>query len=331
MRCAEALVLFLFGCQDVPPPAPPPVPYIPIPPLETAPERTVTVEASAVARDPVVVAPPSVVAVELEAPYKLGRAPQAASREAYRADILDKRRWNDGGVGDPPPELPPPEGHPDPRIIIDVERVRGGHASKDIERIARKHHWMPMVRCYRLGAHKDPELRGTTRARIEVHKSGKVKSARFLDTELDDRAVARCMADKLRDLSFEPARSGATVWLRMRIGPGDDPLPPPDELLLPGDGALSIDAMRAGVEAGMAAFEACYRSALEYAPDLWGRIVIRFHVTERGKLDEAFEAGSRFPDKRMLQCVLRAARRLSFDRPKGGDIRFVAAVRFSKK
>jgi hypothetical protein len=268
------------------------------------------------------------VRVVLEAPHKLGRAPTPASREAYLAGVLEARRWNDGGIGDPPPELPPPEGHPDPRVIVDVERTRGSHKARTLEREARKSHWISMVRCYRLGAYKDPELSGVTRARIEVRRDGKVTGARLLATELDDRAVALCMVKKLRELRFPTARSGSTAWLSMRIGPGDDPLPPPDDQLLPGSGELSVDAMKQGVESGLGAFETCYRDALGYAPALWGRIVLRLHVSERGVLDEAFEGGSRFPDKRMLQCVLRAARKLSFERPKGGDLRFLAPIRF---
>ncbi len=49
-------------------------------------------------------------------------------------------------------------------------------------------------------------------------------------------------------------------------------------------------------------------AALAYAPELWGRLGIRFHLTEKGALDEAFEAETRFPDERVTLCVLRAAR-----------------------
>jgi hypothetical protein len=139
------------------------------------------------------------------------------------------------------------------------------------------------------------------------------------------------MAEKLRELRFAAAQGATQAWLAMRVGPGDEPLPPPEDLIVPGDGAMSIQAMTGGTEAGLAAFEACYREAFDYAPGLWGRIALRFHVTERGEIDEVFEAGSRFPDKRVVLCVQRAARKLAFEPPKGGDLRFVVPLRFSSE
>ena len=82
------------------------------------------------------------------------------------------------------------------------------------------------------------------------------------------------------------------------------------------------------VEAALPTFEACYQAALGYAPELWGRLGIRFHVTEKGQTDEAFEVESQFPDERVTLCVLRAARKLRFPRPSGGDLRFVVPLRF---
>src|SRR5690606_31021145 len=131
------------------------------------------------------------------------------------------------------------------------------------------------------------------------------------------------------DWSSDVCSSDLTrAWVDIRVGPGDEPMPPPQDLIVPGDGVLSVEAMRAGVTAGLPAFETCYRAAFSYAPALWGRIVIRFHVTARGILDEAFEAGSHFPDARVRQCVLREARKPKFDKPKDGDVRFLAPVRF---
>jgi hypothetical protein len=87
--------------------------------------------------------------------------------------------------------------------------------------------------------------------------------------------------------------------------------------------------MLAGAELGRAAFEGCYRAALEYAPELWGRVPIRFHVTRKGLVDEAFDDGGRLPDARLRQCILRAARKLQFPAPRGGDLRFVVPLRMS--
>src|SRR5262249_39278571 len=119
------------------------------------------------------------------------------------------------------------------------------------------------------------------------------------------------------------------VTAEVQISPGDEPMPPPASVIVPGDGTIDPTRALAVVRESALAFELCYKSALDYAPLLWGRLGIRFHLTDKGKLDEAFEAESRFPDERVTTCVLRAARSLKFPKPTGGDVRFVAALRFS--
>ena len=104
-------------------------------------------------------------------------------------------------------------------------------------------------------------------------------------------------------------------------------MPPPKDLIVPGDGELTIEQMQEIAEGGRDAFERCYRAAFEYAPELWGRINMRYHVDEHGRLVGVYQKGSRFPDKRVSQCILREARKLSAVRPKGGEIRFFAPIR----
>jgi hypothetical protein len=267
--------------------------------------------------------------IVVEAPYKLGERPEPRSQDAYRREIHELRHWGAGGTGELAEALPGPEGHPDPRVVVNVERVSGAHDVAEVTRLARRNHWLQVVRCYRLGAYKDPELRGWTKVLATIARGGVVSHVELLETELGERAVAECMAQKLKALKLPTARGASKVRFEMRVGPGDEPMPPPEELIVPGDGFLSPTAMRDGLRPAEPEFEACYRRALERAPGLWGRILVRFHVTERGKVDEAFQAGTQFPDPRMSQCVLRAARRLSFSKPEGGELRFVFGLRFS--
>ena len=89
-----------------------------------------------------------------------------------------------------------------------------------------------------------------------------------------------------------------------------------------------MPAWAAGACAGVRTHPACYRAAFSYAPELWGRILIRFHLTEKGRVDEAFEdEETKFPDPRVRQCVIREARKLKFARPKEGDLRFMVPLR----
>lgn len=337
----------LVGCPG-PAPTPPPAPSAVPPPVPSTPAPSaalgaltgvVNPSASAVAGDggappvpdaggaPAVEDPGPEVLLYIETPYKLEEQPPPSSQEAYKADIMDRRKWNSGGLGELLDKPPGVEGHPDPRVIVNLDDVSGGVEEKTLVRVARKYHWINVVRCYRLGAYKDRYLRGWTKGTLLVAKNGRVKKATFGSTELKNDDVARCIIDKLRTIEFPPAQRETRAKVSVRVGPGDEPMPPPKDLIVPGDGIMPLEAMRQGVRAGEEAILKCYRDAFAYAPGLWGRIILRFHVTKYGKTDEAFEAGSRFPDAHVAQCVVHAARELKFPRPDGGDVRFVVPIR----
>lgn len=275
-----------------------------------------------------VTAPAIRVFVALETPYKLGQRPVPETRAAQEAELVERRRWNDGGLGILAAEQPPPRGHPDPRVRVDVAEATGRLTAAAVQRTARRYHWINVVRCYRLGAYRAPTMRGWTWGRLSIGGTGQVRSTRLTKTELSDRTVAECLIQRLRKVEFPRSVGTTKVKISIKVSPGDDPLPPPEEEIVPGEGELPVAEMVRGVRAGLGDFEACYREGLEYAPELWGRIPIRFHLTERGVLDEAFDAGSRFPDPRVKQCILRRARTLRFSAPDGGDVRFVVPVRF---
>ncbi|MCC6522507.1 MAG: AgmX/PglI C-terminal domain-containing protein [Polyangiaceae bacterium] len=266
--------------------------------------------------------------IALDRPYKLGALPEPKTSEAYRIDILWRRAWNSGGTGVVAGELPPPEGHPDPRVVISVVAARGPLEAALVERVARRNHWIHVVRCHALGSYKDALLHGETRAHFTVTPSGTVTRPTLDGSDLAQPEVAACMVARLERLVLPAARAATRVELSMKVWPGDDPTPPPEDVLEPGPGALDEAAMLAGVEAGLPALEACYRAGLGYAPELWGRLLLRFHVARDGVADEAFEGGSRFPDARVKQCMLRAARSFVFPAPRGGELRFVVPVRF---
>ena len=219
-------------------------------------------------------------------------------------------------------------GHPAPKVIVDVTRTRGPHLAADLQRVLRRLFWIKVVECYGLGAWNDPTLRGKASLVVSVSADGKVGASRVAATTFADDAVPRCLADRIRRVALPRARGRSVAFVEIQVGPGDEPMPPPPDLVVPGDGELAPAAIRAVIEAARPAFEACFAPALAYAPALWGRLGVRFHVTDRGKTDEAFEVESRFPDERVTLCVLRAARKLVFPKPADGDIRFVVPLRF---
>jgi hypothetical protein len=352
------LSLVLAGCASAAPPAPPPDHPIPAPPPlldaggdasgdhdpwpdSTPPLLSEVVAAPAPPPTPVAAATdPSAAGdgqpapaprapdalVHFEPPYKMGARPKPASEAAYLADVRERRRWNDGGLGGAKAAMP--LGHPNPRVIVDIASLRGPHSKKKVLRRARRWHWTQAVNCYRIGYHLDHELRGWTSVTVRLRANGSVRSSKLGRTELANKEVAQCLADKLATIRFAGARAGSRVVFRVRLGPGDDPVAPPDELIVPGEGEFDVAAVSAVVRSGLPALETCYRQRRSVAPGVWGRLVVRFHVDEHGALDEAFETESRFPDPRLKQCVLRAARGWTFPKVKGGEIRFELPLRF---
>src|SRR5262245_21028321 len=78
------------------------------------------------------------------------------------------------------PERPPSDAaparppHPEPRVIVSVESVRGPHAKKDVERSARLG-WGRIVRCYKASGTR---LSGEIGLELVVSGSGTVASSR---------------------------------------------------------------------------------------------------------------------------------------------------------
>jgi hypothetical protein len=263
--------------------------------------------------------------IAIDPPYKLGRhlVPRG------QAEVAEQNRWNVGGRGDPPAPPPPTEGHPLPRIIVDIDHVKGPLKASEVQRIARRHLWIHVYSCYRLRAYRDPTLHGKTTVRLTVSRAGKVTGARATSSTLSAPDVVSCLAARARSLPLPRAKAGSTVTATLQVYPGDEPVEPPPSVLAPGPGELPPDAISAALAEALPAWRSCYEEALAGAPALWGRLAIRFHVTDSGAVDEAFEAESRFPDERLTRCVLRRARALTFPAPEGGDLRFVVPLRFS--
>ncbi|WP_437653869.1 AgmX/PglI C-terminal domain-containing protein [Sorangium sp. So ce1182] len=297
----------------------PPAPVAPAAPAAPPPAATAEGGASS-ARDASL--RPS---IEIEPPYKLGQHPVPRGQ----AEAAERDRWNAGGRGDPPAPPPAAEGHPLPRIIVDIVKVKGPLKAREVERIARRQLWIHVYSCYRLRAYRDPSLHGETTVRLTVSRAGKVTGARATASTLSAPDVVSCLAQRARSLSLPRAKAGSTVVATLQVYPGDDPVEPPPSVLAPGPGDLGPEAISAAAAEALPAWRSCYEAALAGAPELWGRLAIRFHVTDSGAVDEAFEVESRFPDERLTRCVLRRARAMTFQAPAGGDLRFVMPLRLS--
>jgi hypothetical protein len=306
-------------------------------PSANAPPFSTTDPASpASSSDPALASPPAAdapapalrVAVAIEPPFRLDRRVFPAEKAAFLADLRDRTRWNQGGMGALTNPVPPVPGHPMPKVIVDVTHVTLPQSGPEVQRIFRKMFWSKVVECYGLGAYKDQKLRGKAKLNLRVSRAGKITAARPEGSTFNAPEVASCLADRILSIALPKVRAAARAVVEIQVGPGDEPMPPPASLITPGDGVLPPEVIRGVIEAALPGLKACYGQALEYAPELWGRLAIRFHLTDRGKLDEAFEVESRFPDERVTLCVLRAARALVFPKPSGGEMRFIVPLRF---
>jgi TonB family protein len=74
-------------------------------------------------------------------------------------------------------------------------------------------------------------------------------------------------------------------------------------------------AVSAGVAEGNSAFEACYLKAAR--PGLRGTILVNFVVTRDGSVPHAaaLEEGTDFEDDAVIECVLKAFKKLHFQAP----------------
>ena len=106
--------------------------------------------------------------------------------------------------------------HPEPRVIVTVTALRGGHDREEVQRSARES-WGGIVRCYKqLGKGE----RGTLTVRLEIAAQGKVVSARRVESTLNDDVCA-CLTGVLRDRTMPSGQSGSTATISVELAPGD--------------------------------------------------------------------------------------------------------------
>jgi hypothetical protein len=200
--------------------------------------------------------------------------------------------------------------------------------AKETRRTLRASLWGRIVACYRLGAADRQDLRGSVALRLDVSAAGRVRGAHVTRVALPDRAVVACLRDAVTKVGLPRARGPSRVAMEIHVGPGDDPVAPHEGAVRPGPGVLDADRVRDAARAASPRLLACYEAALAYAPGLWGRLAARVRVAPSGAVTEAFEVETRFPDERVVRCVLRELRGATMPAPSGGDARIVVPLRF---
>jgi hypothetical protein len=123
-----------------------------------------------------------------------------------------------GAAAEPSDPAPP---HPEPRVIVDVLRVKGPHARADVEREARRALWGGIVECYRPAVRHQPKLRGEAEIELRVGANGKVTGVRARQRTLPDRDVVDCWVRQVARSPLGTARAASRVTLRIHVAPGD--------------------------------------------------------------------------------------------------------------
>jgi hypothetical protein len=106
--------------------------------------------------------------------------------------------------------------HPEPRVIVTVTALKGGHDRAAVQRSARES-WGGLVRCYKQHGKRQ---RGTLELRLEISAAGRVIGARRLGSTLNDE-VSACLATVLRERPMPDGPSGSTATVEVELAPGD--------------------------------------------------------------------------------------------------------------
>jgi len=124
-----------------------------------------------------------------------------------------------------PPEATPAEGKPTGKrkghqAAEAVPSTFGRLAPEQIQTIVRAN-YDRVRRCYEPGLARDPKLSGRVGIRFVIGRDGQVSSTRIADCTLPDCAVAQCIRDEFKSLTFPAPEGGAvTAVYPLLLEPG---------------------------------------------------------------------------------------------------------------
>ena len=241
-----------------------------------------------------------------EPPYAPGARRRNKGGVAASSEEDDVAKWNRGGP-DVAASSNAKAPHPAPRVKVDVVQVRGKIQEADVLRLARSKGYWPFRLCFEDGLRRTPKLHGKVRFRVAVGSGGAVRGVHKVASELEDADVVSCVLKAARKVVLSsPERGTPDVTLEVSFWPGDTPVPgaslPPASPRVP-------DAVLTSLRARWEDVRTCYASGLLRTPELWGRLALKLRVAASGRIVEASEVESRFPDQDVAECVLEAYER----------------------
>lgn len=290
------------------------------------------------------------VAVLLEQPHRPGQRPRVEGRIQAAGNDEKLAVWNLGGSADPTHISNKSGFHPGVRVVVDTKLLSGSlpkRAPRGQRRSvfsqhallahARKWGYWNFRICLeealrRQGSRKQQTDHGQTIIRVAINSSGKVRAARLVKSELDDKQAQQCLVDRTLDYKpFSPMpRKRLQVELSIKLWPGDAPVPlleADDDERGPGD--VDLDQVHAAVEKRLDRLKRCYFFGLERDEKLWGRLQVQLTLREKGGSPTRIrETESQFPDRRVTRCVRRELRKLDLPPTQKGAVVVVQGIRF---
>jgi hypothetical protein len=263
---------------------------------------------------------------------------------AVQAAVEDEElaRWNVGGTSDPRFVSNRPGFHVAPRVMVDT-LVRGGQLPSRSSRKgmlselavlaqARNHGYWPFRLCFEAGLRQNAKLRGKSVLHSTIDANGRVSASRLVTTELADREVATCLAERAKELRFSPPPPRRTgVDVSVELSPGDALLP--ELALLPATDAPEATIGRSdtrrleeALARAVTGASSCFAAGRALDPRLWGRIGLRFDVDRHGNVTVR-EYESRFPDQGVVRCTAAAVQALPLAGMLAGPTSFAWGLR----
>jgi len=286
--------------------------------------------------------------VEIETPYVNSARPRPKGEVDAAVQDENIARWNVGGTGDPNFISNRAGYHPATRVKVDSRVLAGTLAKKapldkrtgkhrpvlsetSLLARSRKYGYWPFRLCFEQGVHENASLRGgESIVQIRVDTSGRVTSSRLISTKLKDSKVADCIAERARDLPLLKPPSAIDVELKVSIWPGDAPLPSLEKSSEPVDAPFRPRSVAETLKTIEPSFVECLSDGLLRDPSLWGRVQIHVEVDANGSVRIARENESRFPDRDVSACVVRAIKQLTFSASSAHGRSFEVGVRLGQ-
>ncbi len=145
--------------------------------------------------------------------------------------------------------------------------------------------------------------------RFALDKRGRVRLAKRIQAELRDEQVVSCLVQAIAGLTLTaPARGMPEIVLEVALYPGDEPVPARTAAAAHAVG--DAESVTRTMRETWPALQRCYADGLARDPELWGRVAVRLRIATRGRVTDATEIESHFPDAAVTACVCRVLGRL---------------------